>query len=281
MRASARLVPVLIATWSLTSACQSSLTPPPDGGGGAAGSGPVGPGSDSGLPVDAPVAYRLVRTRSLASPIPDPIGITFDGQMLWIMSGGNPTRATSTLIRFDPDQRIVDRTFTFDNLMQVQGSAVGGISWDGSAIWIAVAGNSHNALVRVDPTSGQITQTMSSPTTLGPADLDFDGSTLWVSSGTGEIFAVDPTTGGVQRTFGIPVWLDTRDFGVAVRPGELWIGGLFGGMAVEDSMTGSPLGIVVHDDGTAFSPEETGASVFIGDAFVTGNGRGITYFSVQ
>lgn len=278
MRPNVKLVSMLVATWSTMSGCGSALSTPPDAGTDV----DVGGFPDSGGPPPPPVAYRLARTRSLASPIPDPTGIAFDGQMLWIMSGaGANTNKTSTLIRFDPDQLAVDRTFTFDNLMENQGAAVGGITWDGAAIWISVAGSTRNKLVTVDPASGQITRTMSSPTMLGPSDLDFDGTLLWVSSGTGQVFALDPTTGGIQRTLAVPNWLSGRDHGVAVRPGELWIGGLFDSMGVEDSTTGTALGSVVHDDGTPFSGAETGASLFIGDTFVTGNGLGITYYSVQ
>jgi hypothetical protein len=261
MRVSAKVVPLLIAGWSLGSGCGASLSP--DGGG---GSGPP---------------YHLVRLRSLASPVPDPAGIAFDGQMLWLVGGAySPPDTTATLVRFDPDQLTVDRSFTMDNPADTPGSGVYGITWDGSAIWISVAGN-RNELVSVDPASGQITRTMSSPTTLGPSDLDFDGSTLWVSSGTGDVFALDPTTGGIDRMLPIPDSFSGRDHGVAVRPGQLWVGGLFGGMGVEDSATGTALGSVLHDDGTAFAPEETGAALFVGDALVIANGRGITYYSVQ
>jgi hypothetical protein len=213
--------------------------------------------------------------------VPDPSGIAFDGQMLWIMGGAySPPDTTATLVRFDPDQLTVDSTFTFDNLMETAGSGVYGITWDGAGIWISVAGN-RNKLVRVDPVYGQIARTMSSPTMLGPSDLEYDGSMLWISSGTGDIFAIDGVTGGIDRMLPIPDGFSGRDHGIAVRPGQLWIGGLFGGMGVEDSATGKSLGSAVHDDGTAFSDQETGASLFIGDTLVIANGRGITYYGIQ
>jgi len=213
--------------------------------------------------------------------VPDPAGITFDGQMLWVMGGAySPPDTTATLVRFDPDQLTVDRTFTFDNLMETAGSGVYGITWDGSAIWISVGGN-RNKLVKVDPTTGQITRTMSSPSELGPVDLDFSGDILWLSSGTGTIFALDPVTGGIDYMLPVPSGFSGRDDGVAVRTGELWIGALFGGMCVEDPATGAAVAQVVHDDGTQLIRAEIGASVFIGSQLVTATGRGITYYDVH
>jgi hypothetical protein len=37
----------------------------------------------------------------------------------------------------------------------------------------------------VDPTTGNVVKTMSALTELGPSDLDFDGQSMWLSSGTG------------------------------------------------------------------------------------------------
>jgi hypothetical protein len=213
--------------------------------------------------------------------LPNPVGIAFDGQMLWIMGAAySPPDTTATLVRFDPDQLTVDRTFTFDNLMETTGAGVDGITWDGSAIWIAVAG-SRNKLVKVDPASGQITRTMSSPSELGPVDLDFFDGTLWLSSGTGTIFALDPTTGGIDHMLSVPGGFSGRDDGVAARASELWIGALFGGMCVEDPVTGAALAQVVHDDGTQVIRAEIGASLFIGSQLVTATGRGITYYDIR
>jgi hypothetical protein len=225
-------------------------------------------------------SYTLVRTRSLAAPVPNPTGIAFDGQELWIMRGAGASSSSSTLVRFDPDTLVVDRTFTFDNLQETVGSGVFGITWDGQAIWIAVNGNT-DKLVRVDPNSGQIIRTMSSPADLGPSDLDFDGTNLWLSSGTGEVFVLDPTTGGVVRTLPIPPDFLGRDDGVAVRPCEVWIGGLFGGLGVENSSSGAVVASALQADGTAFTSEGVGSSVFIGGQLVIAGQLGINYYDLQ
>jgi hypothetical protein len=148
------------------------------------------------------------------------------------------------------------------------------------AIWISVGGHT-NKLVQVDPMTGQIKRTMSSPSDLGPVDLDFFQGTLWLSSGTGTIFALDPTTGGIDHMLSVPSGFSGRDYGVAVRASEIWIGALFGGMCVEDPVTGAALSEVVHDDGTQLARAEIGASLFIGSQLVTATGRGITYYDVN
>lgn len=294
----ARSVAALIASGLFGVACGSSLTPPDGGGGtGAAGSGTAGTGlggaggrggsgsvvgpSPECAQISRPAEYTLVRRRNLASPVPDPTGVAFDGEALWIMGGRYaPPSNVTTLVRFDPDRLTVDRTFSFDNLMETLGTGVFGITWDGSAIWISVSGN-RNKLVRVDPTTGEITRTMSSPAVLGPSDLDFDGGILWLSSGSGNIFALDPVSGGIIRTLPIPDGFSGRDSGVAARFCELWVGALFGGMGVEDPFTGASLASVVRDDGTPFIQDEAGALMFLDDQLVHVNSRGITYYDIR
>ncbi|MFL5304304.1 MAG: hypothetical protein ACJ8F1_03785 [Polyangia bacterium] len=250
-------------------------------GGGMAGGGGAVTVTDAGTPhgdaLRSPAeTYLLVQTKNIASPLPDPSGLAYDGNGLWILNGGQNS-LTNTLVHFDPTTGKTDRTFTFSNLIEQLGSGAYGITWDGSAVWISVSGNT-NKLVRVDPTTGQITRTISSPTDLGPSDLDFDGTSLWLSSGTGTAFVIDPASGGIQRHFNIAGYSASRDNGIAVRPGEVWVGGLFGGIAVNDPTTGQPIALATHDDGSAFRREELGSSCFVGAQLVIASRYGITYF---
>jgi len=234
--------------------------------------GGMSPGDAS--PPQPSKTYFLVQTRNIASPLPDPKGVTSDGSGgLWIFDG-------TKLVHFDPTTGNTDQTFTFANLSETLGSGAYGITWDGSAIWISVSGNT-NKLVRVDPTTGQITHTMSSPTDLGPSDLEFDGTNLWLSSGTGTAFVIDPPSGGIERHFAVGGFSGGRDDGIALRLGEVWVGGFLGGMEVYDPATGQPIAVATHGDGSAFQQGETGASCFAGDQLVIANRYGITYFRPQ
>ena len=221
-------------------------------------------------------SYRLVQTRNLASPLPDPTGIAADGNAFWILNGGQNSE-TNTLVHFDPSTGVTDRTFSFTNLIEHLGTGAYGIAWDGTFVWITVAGNT-NKLVTVDPLTGQIMRTMSAPTDLGPSDLEFDGTDLWLSSGTGTIFQIDPTTGGILRKFPTGAASFGRDSGIAYRTGELWAGDLFGGMEVLDPSTGTVLATATHQDGSSLTQEEMGSSCFVDCELVMASTYGITYF---
>jgi hypothetical protein len=152
---------------------------------------------------------------------------------------------------------------------------VGGITWDGHSVWISVAGQT-NVIIIVDPTTGQTLRTMSSPTQIGPSDLDFDGTNVWVSSGQGNAFRLDATTGGVLQFFPTA----GPDFGIALRSGEAWIGGRNGGLGVYSSSSGALFGRGVHDNGTDFAPEEVGPSCFVGEQLVIVSTIGIAYYDI-
>jgi hypothetical protein len=252
---------------------------------GAAGAGQRGASGAGGAvaPPVHPKVYRLTQTRSLASPLPDPTGIASDGAGLWILNGGQNS-ASNTLVHFNPDALTTDKTFQFQGLIGMLGSGAYGITWDGAAVWISVSGNT-NQLVKVDPTTGQISRTMSSPTDLGPSDLDYDGSHLWLSSGTGTAFEIDPTTGGIEKHFAIGVLGAGRDNGVAVRAGEVWVGDLFGGvtnmfggMEVFDPVSGALTATASHGDGSPFSQDEMGSMCFVGGELVIASHYGITFY---
>ncbi|MHB8727396.1 MAG: hypothetical protein ACYC9Z_18795 [Casimicrobiaceae bacterium] len=118
---------------------------------------------------------------------------------------------------------------------------------------------------------------MSSPTQLGPSDLDFDGTDLWLSSGTGDFYPIEPATGGVLHHF--LVGGSGRDNGIAYHQGRLFVGQLFGGIAVFDTM-GTLLGAAVHQDGSPFMQGEIGPSVFVGDELVMLSSLGINSYKI-
>jgi hypothetical protein len=120
---------------------------------------------------------------------------------------------------------------------------------------------------------------MSSPTELGPSDLDFDGTDLWLSSGTGDGYRIAAANGGIVEHVDIG-FNGGRDNGIAFRAGDLFVGGLFGGIEVYEASTGAALGSAVHQDGTAFAQSEVGPSVFVGSELVILSSLGLTYYSV-
>jgi hypothetical protein len=242
----------------------------------------AGLGDDGSLPPDAGTGDAGVvailapgSLGNIASPLPSGSGITYDGQELWLLAAsGNPQ--PYTLVRFDPATSVIDRTFTLPSLFATLATNAFGIAWDGSSIWISVSGDT-NSLVVVDPTTGLITRSMSSPTQTGPSDLDFDGTDLWLSSGTGDFYPISPASGGVLQTFPVGGW--GRDNGIAYYQGRLFVGELFGGIDVFDT-TGTLLGTAVHSNGSPFQQTEVGPSVFVGDELVILSSLGIGYYKI-
>jgi hypothetical protein len=188
---------------------------------------------------DTDAGWSLHGVRSIGSPIGDPTGITFDGEQLWLLDGGQNSM-TNRLVRYDDNAYVITRDFTLDNLIEVLGTGAYGIAWDGTDIWISVSGN-RNKLVAVDPQTGAVVRTWGSPTTLGPSDLEFDGALMWISDGLDRVFAMDLSNGAIQSSFSTtPAFI--RNNGVAIRAGEVFVNGLFNEGIGVFTKTGTLLG---------------------------------------
>jgi hypothetical protein len=222
--------------------------------------------------------YRLLEVDNLAPPRAATTGVTFDGQYLWFISGGH-NAWVHFLVQYDPVTYSVIREFEYVGLIETLGTGVYGLTWDGNALWLSVSGNA-NKLVRVDPYDGRIVRSFSSPTVLGPSDLEFDGTSLWVSSGTGASYRIDPLSGGITQSFA--VMEDTgRDSGNALFGEELWIAGLFGGAEVYSAANGDRLGIAVSSDGVTPMGDDLGALCRMMNRLVSLSSRGVTFYEIQ
>ena len=90
---------------------------------------------------------------------------------------------------------------------------VGGVSYDGTNIWIATGEN----LNAIDPTSGETVRTLNVPAHAGTA---FDGRHLYQISGD-RIQKIDPDNGRVVTTIPAP---EGGASGMAWAEGSLWVG---------------------------------------------------------
>ena len=168
--------------------------------------------------------YTLIKTLNIGAPLANPVGIASDQVNLWLIFGQHNV-SHHYLVYYNIVTFEVIKSFTFFNLIQQLGTGVYGITWDGESIWISVSGNT-NKLVKVNPDSGTIIRTWSSPTTLGPSDLDWDGNVLWISTGGGLVYTLNPVNGGSNLFLSLfPIF--SRDHGIAIRDNEIWIGDLF------------------------------------------------------
>jgi len=93
-------------------------------------------------------------------------------------------------------------------------SNVGGVTFDGSAVWMAVG----DALKSFDPASGETTRALKVAAHAGTA---FDGKHLWQIA-EARIHKIDPETGRVLAT--IPAPGNGGDSGMAWAEGSLWVG---------------------------------------------------------
>lgn len=205
----------------------------------------------NGLPVEPVPAFgaswSIALDHQIGSPVSDPTGITFDGVGMWLISGAHNS-TTTHLIRYDDVQFTITRDFTLNNLVEAAGTGVYGIAWDGVYVWISVSGNT-NKLVAVDPQSGAVVRTWASPTILGPSDLSFDGTSLWIGDGTGKVFEMDPRSGAIKGSFSVTSAFE-RDHGVATPDGQVLVNGLFGeGLALFTSG-----GTLISRNATALGP---------------------------
>jgi streptogramin lyase len=180
-------------------------------------------GGDSGIDGSSTdVVYAVVSKGSIAVPVGNPVGFAFDNNdNIWIMSGVH-NGSSHRLTCFNPTTGAILASYVYQNLIEALGTGVYGITSDGTSIWISVAGNT-NKLVQVNPATGQIIRNMSSTSILGPTDLSWDGTNLWISSGTGEIDTINPNNG--QRTHFLS--RGDRESGIAYHNGEVWVSNMF------------------------------------------------------
>lgn len=94
------------------------------------------------------------------------------------------------------------------------GTNVGGVSFDGSNVWVACGDN----LNAIDPATGQVRRSLAVPAHAGTA---FDGKHLYQIAES-RIQKVDPHTGEVLST--IPAPGNGGDSGMAWAEGSLWVG---------------------------------------------------------
>ncbi|HVK53185.1 MAG TPA: PQQ-binding-like beta-propeller repeat protein [Pseudoxanthomonas sp.] len=94
------------------------------------------------------------------------------------------------------------------------GENVAGVSHDGRHVWVALGAR----LVALDPTSGDVQQSLPVPADAGTA---FDGKHLYQLA-EARIDKIDPATGKVLAS--IPAPGEGRDSGMAWAEGSLWVG---------------------------------------------------------
>ena len=129
-------------------------------------------------------------------------GVSFDGQYVWIASGGK-------LIAIDPASGSTVRT--------IEVAAHAGTAFDGEHLFQLA----EDRIQKIDPKTGHVLATIPAPGGGGDSGLAWAEGSLWVGQYRArKIHQIDPATGATLRT------IESNRFvtGVTWVDGELWHG---------------------------------------------------------
>ncbi len=135
-----------------------------------------------------------------------PAGVAVAGPSVWVANSGDATA-----------QRFNQETFRQGALETYNvGRRPTGIVYADGAIWVANAGD--DVVMRIDPSSGAITASIS--VGAGPTVLAYGSGSVWVANTTGgTVSRIDPKTNDVVET----IEIGNAPYGIAAADGLLWV----------------------------------------------------------
>ena len=138
---------------------------------------------------------------------PDPEGVAFDGQHIWVANSGD-----GTATELDAGDGSVVNTYTIGNSASFGGPF--GVAFDGTAMWFATAGNS---VVKLEVSDGTQTEV---PVGIEPQAVAFDGTNIWVTNfGTSDATKLVAATGANVGRFPVGAY----PTGIAFDGTNVWI----------------------------------------------------------
>lgn len=114
-----------------------------------------------------------------------PRQITFDGTSLWTANAAGISKINVSN----------ETDFTFTTGLQTPSD----ILWDGVNLWVTDTGD--DRLKRIDPSSGDVLQSLTLVTSVDPTRLLFDGTNLWVSCASSNSIIIFRAAGGLTGTY--------------------------------------------------------------------------------
>ena len=127
--------------------------------------------------------------KKLALPGPNPQGLTFDGDNLWVAD-----RDERKIFKLDPENGQVLFSIAFDG-------ELAGTAWDGKHIW--QADRTSRTISRIDPETGSIDVSLPVDLTNGDVSgLFYEGGGIWYGlSRLGQARKVKETDGSFMKAF--------------------------------------------------------------------------------
>lgn len=127
--------------------------------------------------------------KSIPSPGPNPQGLAYDGENLWVAD-----RDDRKIFKVDPKTGNVLFSISFDG-------ELAGTAWDGKHIW--QADRTSRTISRIDPETGSIDVSLPIETTAGDVSgLFYEGGGIWYGlSRLGQARKVRETDGAFMRAF--------------------------------------------------------------------------------
>jgi hypothetical protein len=144
------------------------------------------------------------------------LGVTFDGQYLWVASSGY-------LWRLNPATATTAPSLAGKYSL---ASAAGPLTYDGRYIWMLSTNSSGNSLVKIDPSIGQQIASVAAAASGSPV---FDGVYFWFAAGSNGLAKMDPVSTNITQIpasaalssslgfDGVAVWAGNGSGAVQVR----------------------------------------------------------------
>lgn len=113
--------------------------------------------------------------------------------------------ASSELLRIDPASNEIVARLRFD-------AGVGGIAVDETGVWAIAGANQEGTVVRIDPDTNRVVDSVPVPNPSFWNDIDAGGGSIWVTTSPivrheavplVELYRIDPLTGTVDTTIGV------------------------------------------------------------------------------
>jgi hypothetical protein len=147
-------------------------------------------------------------------------GIDYDGTAFWLVTfeevGDYYDNDIVRLVQYDDRNDKVLKSYTYSGFYQKPS----GLAWDGTNIWIYMAGSEFSLIEKINPADGNVIRSFAANAEI--CDLSFDGENLLLNYIYSHIEKVNPLNLELIKILKNP-FPSGANFGIACREGEIWL----------------------------------------------------------